>query len=151
MKNADRRWGDFIGNFCPQCGNKLNGEPKFCPECGHKFSTIEIIKEEKSREKGGFWDLKCIKCHNKITLGELKKTRLGGKDTLLCLDCYDESHPKIICPYCQKSFRPNQKRPTTTGGNIARGAIFLPWGVVSAVKNKPFVQCPHCKMKIPQG
>ena len=58
---------------------------------------------------------------------------------------------EIKCPFCNKLFKPRQEKPTTTGGNIARGTVFLPWGMVSAVKNKPFVQCPHCKMKIPQG
>ena len=58
---------------------------------------------------------------------------------------------EIKCPFCNKIFKPKQQTPTTTEGNIARGAIFLPWGVVSALKNKPFIQCPHCDMKIMQG
>jgi len=58
---------------------------------------------------------------------------------------------QIKCPYCGEMFFPREQRPTTTGGNIARGAVFLPWGVTSAVKNKPFVQCTYCRMKIPQG
>ena len=57
----------------------------------------------------------------------------------------------IDCPFCHKRFMPYTQSPTSTGGNIARGAVFLPWGVVSAVKNKPYVQCPYCGMKIPQG
>ena len=66
---------------------------------------------------------------------------------------------EIKCPYCGKMFKPpitwdggiSTQKTTSTGGNIARGAVFLPWGVVSAVKNKKFIQCPHCKMKIMQG
>jgi len=23
--------------FCPNCGNKINGNPDYCPECGHKL------------------------------------------------------------------------------------------------------------------
>ena len=59
--------------------------------------------------------------------------------------------PEITCPFCGQMFSPVTKTPTTTHGNVARGIAFLPWGVVSAMKNKPFVQCPHCQMKIPQG
>jgi hypothetical protein len=59
--------------------------------------------------------------------------------------------PEIKCPFCGQMFSPVAKSPTTTHGNVARGVAFLPWGVVSAMKNKPFVQCPHCQMKIPQG
>jgi len=70
-----------------------------------------------------------------------------------------KSLPQIKCPYCGLSFTPPSdwtgniatQKPTSTTGNIARGIVFLPWGVVSAVKNKPYIQCPHCKMKIMQG
>jgi hypothetical protein len=36
-------------------------------------------------------------------------------------------------------------------GNIARGIVFVPWGVVKAIKNRPYIESPHCKMKIMQG
>lgn len=49
----------------------------------------------------------------------------------------EQAIPTIKCPFCSNIFKPYQQRPTTTGGNVARGAVFLPWGVVSAVKNKP--------------
>lgn len=66
--------------------------------------------------------------------------------------------PEIKCPYCGTSFlvsinafgEVETQRPTSTAGNIGRGIVFLPWGVVSAAKNKPYIQCPHCKMKIQQ-
>ncbi len=88
--------------------------------------------------------------------------RQYGVDSYICNKCrsmqcqeYSERkrqlQPEIKCPFCGHMFSPKTKRPTSTTGNIVRGAVFLPWGVVSALKNKPFVQCPHCKMKIPQG
>jgi DNA-directed RNA polymerase subunit RPC12/RpoP len=74
---------------------------------------------------------------------------------ILCFKEYEEQgpppRPEIKCPFCGQMFSPVTKTPTTTHGNIARGIAFLPWGVVSALKNKSFVQCPHCKMNIPQG
>jgi len=57
---------------------------------------------------------------------------------------------KIKCPFCGKTFEPHQEKTTSTAGHIVKGAVFLPWGIVSALKSKSFVQCPHCKMKIQQ-
>ena len=65
----------------------------------------------------------------------------------------------IKCPYCGQPFNPPHRfsgkiateKTTSTTGNIARGVVFLPWGVVSAIKNKEYIKCPHCKMKIMQG
>ena len=34
--------------YCPECGNKIEGNPKFCPECGNKLSIEEKSKEPKS-------------------------------------------------------------------------------------------------------
>jgi len=58
---------------------------------------------------------------------------------------------EIKCPFCGGIFDPHVKRDTSTAGNIARGVVFLPWGVVKAVTSKKYVLCPHCKMKIMQG
>ena len=100
--------------------------------------------------------MRCSRCGGKFPARELEVFK--GK--VSCDNCIrkiknipvNEQQPgEIKCPYCGGWFKPIQQRPTSTGGNITRGTVFLPWGVVSAVKNKPFVQCPHCKMKIPQG
>jgi len=99
---------------------------KFCTECGNKIDGNPKF---------------CPECGHGLT----KETSVQRKT---------EATPgpgEIKCPFCGKFFKPHSKRPTSTGGNIIRGAIFLPWGAVSAVKNKPFVRCPHCNMKIQQG
>lgn len=115
---------------------------------------IEGYKKPKQKNlpKESFWDRHCNKCEIKVTLNELNKTiKPDGIGSGLCLKCFEEKYPKIPCPYCKKLFHPVKEKPTSTTGNIIRGAIFLPWGVVSAVKNKYYVECPYCKMKIPQG
>ncbi len=56
---------------------------------------------------------------------------------------------EIKCPFCEKKFMPDSaEKSSTTGGNVLRGALFLPWGIVSALKKG--IVCPHCKMKIKQ-
>ena len=57
---------------------------------------------------------------------------------------------EIKCPFCGQTFDPHVQRDTTTGGNIVRGAIFVPWGIVKALGSKKYVLCPHCNMKIMQ-
>ncbi|MBE3123145.1 MAG: hypothetical protein IMZ58_13205 [Thermoplasmata archaeon] len=96
-------------------------------------------------------------CYNKATKDFKGKDHQYSKDDRLCMDCWKlmglESGDLVMikCPYCSKEFFPRQQTPTSLTENILRGAVFLPWGVVKAVKNKPFVQCPYCKMKIQQG
>jgi len=111
-----------MAKFCTKCGNKLEGNPAFCPECGHALMVKKIPEKE-------------ITMENEIPSGEIK------------------------CPFCGNMFAPPKtwtgkikaQKTTRTGGNIIRGAVFLPWGVVKAVTNKKFIICPHCKMKIMQG
>jgi hypothetical protein len=101
---------------------------------------------------------KCQICGAQLGFRAGKGYHVMDDGSFLCYSCYDketqklkDKEIKIECPFCHNEFHPYQKTPTTTGGNIVRGVVFLPWGVVSAVKNKPFVECPHCHMKIPQG
>jgi len=110
-------------DVCPECGSKIKKGKKFCSKCG--YSIIKTIEEKKFKE---------LEVQPKT--GEIK------------------------CPFCNEMFKPaasswtgeiQTQKTTSTSGNIARGLVFLPWGVVSAVKNKKFIQCPHCKMKIMQG
>ena len=59
---------------------------------------------------------------------------------------------EIKCTFCEKKFTPKhvKKRSRSMGGNIVKGAVFLPWGVVSAVKTKKSIDvvCPHCGMTV---
>jgi DNA-directed RNA polymerase subunit RPC12/RpoP len=116
-------------NFCPNCGNKVEGNLNFCTKCG-KPLTQKAMQQKQT-----------LKIQEK---NEIAPTPKDGE---------------IKCPYCNKIFKLPEtwyggtkiERPTSTSGNIARGLVFLPWGIVSAVKNKPYILCPHCKMKIMQG
>lgn len=114
-------------NFCTKCGNKLEGNPSFCPECGHPVTlNVSPVNMEK-----------------KVEYQSVPQPQPG----------------EIKCPYCNQFFSPPKtwtgeikpQKTTSTSGNIVRGAIFLPWGVVKAATNKKFLICPHCKMKIMQG
>lgn len=53
-------------NYCPQCGEKINGKIKFCPSCGHKIAEgptanhngsnskrERVLNQENSRNKKG--------------------------------------------------------------------------------------------------
>jgi len=59
---------------------------------------------------------------------------------------------EIKCPYCNNMFTPRhvKKRTRSFSGNVLKGAIFLPWGVVSAIKTEKTVdvKCPHCGMTV---
>ena len=116
-----------MAKFCTKCGSKLEDSPNFCPECGHAaISSITSVKME-----------------TKIEYQPEPQAKPG----------------EIKCPFCNKFFSPPKtwtgeiqtQKTTSTGGNIVRGAVFLPWGVVKAATNKKFIICPRCKMKIMQG
>ena len=114
--------------FCTKCGNKLEGNPAFCPECGQSLEDKKMIPEKETKNVSQPME-------------------------------YQPSPGQIRCPFCSRFFYPSKtmsgniktQKTTSTGGNIARGAIFLPWGVIKAVTNKKFIICPYCKMKIIQG
>jgi len=41
-------------NYCPQCGEKINGKVKFCPSCGHKIynePSVTYNSDNSKREK----------------------------------------------------------------------------------------------------
>lgn len=61
--------------------------------------------------------------------------------------------PKIQCPYCKKWFWKSTKEQYRDDAelNAIKWAIVPAWGLAGSLKNKPFIQCPHCGMKIMQG
>lgn len=159
--------------ICEKCGKKLKSYDKFsykgkryCNSCSY---DIEIASRKRTD--------KCYSCKKHVFEHGVKW--LVCRNNIYCYDCYKALVKKekeqqikrktetkkqtemkhyippysggIKCPFCGQHVPPIVKTPTSTVGNIARGAVFLPWGVVSAVKNKPYVQCPHCGMKILQG
>jgi DNA-directed RNA polymerase subunit RPC12/RpoP len=165
----------MVMEYCPQCGNKLNENSNFCPKCGSKLSIGEESIDTQNKEDVLFDrnklflndKSKCIRCNIVFETGyyEIEERHIPsinkyGIGNRMCQKCFDELTPKvqqvrqpgeIRCPFCDNFFSPHSISPTSTTGNIARGVAFLPWGIVSAVKNKPFIRCPHCGMKIMQG
>jgi len=110
----------------------------------------------------------CSKCNKKLNL----LTAYKYKDKIVCFDCWRlleqedltkqkekkleeiiAKAPEIQCPFCKKWFKKitDEQYKYSLEGNIVRGIIFVPWGVVKAIKNRPYIECPHCKMKIMQG
>ena len=112
---------------------------------------------------------RCERCDKELEFMEERTFETyDGKKMRLCLRCYGEAPikdekkkleeyiktaPKIKCPYCEQCFLkpPSEKYKYSLAGNITRGIVFLPWGVVKSIKNRPYIECPHCKMKIMQG
>lgn len=136
-------YSPFKKQFCKDCLkniidkiNKKKGKDK-CAECGKIQGSINFKVDEKYY---------CANCYNKI-----KEKKQYDKIQEMRSQDYTPAPGEIKCPYCNGWFKPVRKTPTSTAGNITRGAVFLPWGVVKAVKNKPYVECPHCHMRIPQG
>jgi DNA-directed RNA polymerase subunit RPC12/RpoP len=101
------------------------------------------------RKEIGFWGTYivegkkyCSKCFYKARSELFKKMEEGR---------YIPKIGEIKCQYCGKYFfkGPTVKPPSILE-DTAKGAIFFPWGVSSSIKNKPYVQCPWCNMKIVQ-
>ena len=120
---------------CGYCGIKLRfGQEQIydsptnsflCWECSKKFSNMDPTKrlEEFKRKKEE----------------ELKKAI--------------EKAPKIKCPFCEQWFpklTAEQYRDSAEL-NVLKWAIVPAWGLSGSLKNKPYIECPHCKMKIMQG
>ena len=39
--------------FCPNCGAENNDSAKFCTNCGYQFTSVESIKNEKTKSSQG--------------------------------------------------------------------------------------------------
>jgi len=61
--------------------------------------------------------------------------------------------PKIKCPFCEQWFPKltNEQYRDSAELNVLKYAVAPAWGLAGSLKNKPFIQCPHCGMKIMQG
>lgn len=110
-------------------------------------------KIQKKREA----DLKAVKKEKKSDMGIVKKWKKKMEEDVKKME--KKSKPvRIKCPYCEKPFKVSRnkrgevktEKESSTVDNIVKGAVFLPWGVISALKNKEYVKCPHCGMKIKQ-
>ena len=115
------------------------GKENSCSDCGKKLGFFSFCVTHNGKNY-------CGKCYDIIAKQE-KKERISKMRS----GEYIPKPGEIKWPYCSMFFTPIRENPTSTGGNIARGAVFLPWGVASSIKNRPYVECPHCNMRIPQG
>jgi ribosome-binding protein aMBF1 (putative translation factor) len=120
--------------------------------------------------------MKCEKCGKKVGIfTSVSYTLSSGEEIVLCEECLQffrgieeiekiekqkkeleeiiAKAPKIKCPYCEKWFPKltNEQYRDSAELNVLKWAIVPAWGVVGALKNKPYIECPHCKMKIMQG
>jgi len=109
-----------------------------CDKCGN--SNYYLIKIKSSDGKKIFV---CTTCYDKIEEDKKKKE----------LEEYFANAPKIQCPFCKKWFKkpPMEKYRTSAEINVLKWALVPAWGLAGSLKNKPFIECPLCKMKIMQG
>lgn len=109
-QNDHRNYED--GYICGKCFYEYKGwNWNVCDACGK--SLDDSTKNE----------FNC-KCYCKSCYQQIK-----AKDKQVRLEKERISIPalgEIKCPYCGLNFKPKEKRPTSTTGNIARGAVFLP-------------------------
>jgi len=57
--------------------------------------------------------------------------------------------PKIKCPYCEKWFaKLTQEQYEDCAKLMFPWTFYNPWGVVGVLKNTPYIECPHCKIKV---
>jgi len=115
---------------------------KYCTNCNKKLG---FGKDWRYKEK-----IVCLDCGKKLKKQDIEdsiKQKEKEFQELLA------NAPKIKCPYCEQWFPKltEEEYRTGAGMNVLKWAMVPEWGVVGALKNKPFIRCPHCKMKIMQG
>jgi len=119
---------------------------KYCSECNKKIRLFEDF-----RYKG---KVVCLTCGEKLKKQDYEEE---NKDLIKQKEKEFQEllakAPKIRCPYCDKWFPKitEEQYRESAELNVLKWAIVPAWGVVGALKNKPFIECPHCKMKIMQG
>ena len=111
---------------------------------------------------------KCAKCGKEISMFDtiIHKTPKGNKIAIctVCNKTIDEEDkkeiakeienaPKIKCPYCGEWFPKitEEQYRASAEINVLKWALVPAWGLAGSLKNKPYIECPHCKMKIMQG
>jgi DNA-directed RNA polymerase subunit RPC12/RpoP len=113
---------------------------------------------------------KCARCGKDIHFfNMITRHSPDGTKVIVCKDCktlYTEEErkqqleviianaPKIKCPYCEQFFPKltNEEYRDCAELNVLKYAIVPAWGVFTdALQGQRYIECPHCKMKIPQG
>jgi DNA-directed RNA polymerase subunit RPC12/RpoP len=113
---------------CDNCGKKLGGGDDY----------ISIFSENIDEKTKHY----CTKCYERYKEQERKK--------------FEEmvaKVPKIKCPYCEQWFPKltNEQYRDSAELNVLKWVIVPAWGLAGSLKNKPYIECPRCKMKIMQG
>lgn len=118
----------------------------------------------------------CDRCRKGMDPKNAFTLKINNRDMIICPKCGENKNlkmeieheiemkrreyeyivanaPKIQCPFCHQWFPKltNEQYRTSAELNVLKWAIVPAWGVVGALKNKPFIECPFCKMKIMQG
>jgi len=108
--------------------------------------------------------VKCANCGRKLSFFKCSVT-VGSKN-FCSEECVNEERRRILeelmnnpnvikikCPYCEKWFPRATKEQFRDSAldNSLKWLIVPAWGLAGSIKNKPYVECPFCKMKIMQG
>jgi DNA-directed RNA polymerase subunit RPC12/RpoP len=113
---------------------------------------------------------KCARCGKSTNIfNKVTRHSPDGTKVIVCKDCqtlYTEKErrqqlekiianaPKIKCPYCEQCFPKltNEEYGDSAELNVLKYTIVPKWGVfIGGLKSEPYIECPHCKMKIRQG
>lgn len=129
-----------------------------CDRCKEKLTFFQNIEAYSiyDAETNGIKKY-CKKCADSVIKENAEKQRIKDeRDNEEERKQFEEivaKAPKIQCPYCKKWFPKLTEEQYRHGAglNLLKWALVPEWGVVGALKNKPYIECPHCKMKIMQG
>ena len=117
-----------------------------CAKCGKKIGVFEEDKRFYKKDSDRLPTCYCLKCYEQYLVEKDEIKRIELEEIIA-------KAPKIRCPYCEEWFPKltNEQYRDSAELNVLKWLIVPAWGVVGALKNKPFIECPHCKMKIMQG
>jgi DNA-directed RNA polymerase subunit RPC12/RpoP len=118
-------------------------EVKVMPKCAKCGKGINIFTMITDHSPDG---TKIIVCENCKSLYTEEEKRQQLKEIIA-------NATKIKCPYCEQCFPKltNQQYRDGAELNILKWVIVPSWGVFANIlQGIPYIECPHCKMKIPQ-
>jgi len=115
-----------------------------CSKCNKKIGILEQHGINRTRE------IVCLSCYRKLQEEYQQEKELEARKKL---EGIIAKAPKIKCPYCEQWFPKLTKEQYRDSAelNVLKWAIVPAWGLAGSLKNKPYIECPHCHMKIMQG
>jgi DNA-directed RNA polymerase subunit RPC12/RpoP len=123
---------------------------KKCSKCGKETRFLERYVDESQ-------NLICEDCWKELVTKRTNEReeirKKSEEEARKKLEEIIAKAPKIKCPYCEQWFPKltNEQYKDSAELNVLKWAIVPAWGLAGSLKNKPFIECPHCKMKIMQG